>query len=634
MWRHISQIWTHQLSHAQRLRLRLLSQPQTERRGQGSHPLSIAFGSAISGEFIHNAELSHPDGDVIVDRRRMELEEENQRLIQRGLSAQRKWLMDSTQLPEPGDELPAGWRPAPILTTAITNPEILADELPREPLQSELQDSMRASAQLGVDIAVETLESFGFGASWDLANREALQLAESYGFTLIRDINSTTARLIGSSIGSWIQSGAPLPDLISQLHGDLDHIFGSVRAEMIAITEATRLYAEGNLAIYRQIPGVQGAIWKTARDEWVCEICRPMRDRPGTLDGRFEAPDGTTRRIPAHPRCRCTPAPSVPREALPPVKPKPEKKKPAPKKTPAKKKKTAQPEEPTAPRPKLTAAEARAEIKAVKKRRDAEGQELISKVEEMDQKHADAVEKYAALSKRKWANRDAWTDEDQRLMDEAQEGMRLASVDVADARKARRDHDRETVTVMRGVVAAPNPSKIIMTPAGRPQKKTRAVWEEGVADFSQLVDDSVITAGSSAKPVFKSTGQQRSFFDPADSTVNMYAKAPARTVVHELGHWLEEVNPDIHAKAVSFLERRTQGESDKWLGSGYAKHETARRDKFLSHYMGKIYKNRNGDYYATEIVSMGLEYMHSDPYTLAKDDPDYFDFIYGLARGE
>ena len=56
-------------------------------------------------------------------------------------------------------------------------------------------------------------------------------------------------------------------------------------------------------------------------------------------------------------------------------------------------------------------------------------------------------------------------------------------------------------------------------------------------------------------------------------------------------------------------------------------------DKFIDPYMGKQYKKADGSYYATEVVSMGLEYMHSAPATLAMKDPEYFDFIFNLARG-
>ncbi len=44
--------------------------------------------------------------------------------------------------------------------------------------------------------------------------------------------------------------------------------------------------------------------------------------------------------------------------------------------------------------------------------------------------------------------------------------------------------------------------------------------------------------------------------------------------------------------------------------------------------MGKIYPHG-----ATEIISMGLEYIWRKPAAFAQQDPDYFQFIWGVLRG-
>jgi len=105
-----------------------------------------------------------------------------------------------------------------------------------------------------------------------------------------------------------------------------------------------------------------------------------------------------------------------------------------------------------------------------------------------------------------------------------------------------------------------------------------------------------------------------------------------RVAVHELGHHIEFRNPEVKARAAAFLDRRTAGEDARPLAeitnnSNYRAGETAQSDKFISPYMGKRYAN--GD---TEIISMGLEYFYSDPLKLAKDDPDYFMFMYDVLR--
>lgn len=125
----------------------------------------------------------------------------------------------------------------------------------------------------------------------------------------------------------------------------------------------------------------------------------------------------------------------------------------------------------------------------------------------------------------------------------------------------------------------------------------------------------------------------KSMFGEANS-INMGSSDHGRVVAHELGHLLEYNTPEIHAAAMRFLAERTKGETLERLSvitgdSSYKDHEVARKDKFISPYMGKDYGAS-----ASEIVSMGLEYMHSDPLRLAREDPDYFDFMYDLLRGK
>lgn len=64
--------------------------------------------------------------------------------------------------------------------------------------------------------------------------------------------------------------------------------------------------------------------------------------------------------------------------------------------------------------------------------------------------------------------------------------------------------------------------------------------------------------------------------------------------------------------------------SDITGNRNYKASEMAKPDDFDSPYTGRIYK-RSGD---TEIISMGLEQMFNNPAKFARDDPDYFDFIF------
>jgi hypothetical protein len=119
------------------------------------------------------------------------------------------------------------------------------------------------------------------------------------------------------------------------------------------------------------------------------------------------------------------------------------------------------------------------------------------------------------------------------------------------------------------------------------------------------------------------------------------------TAIHEWGHHFEQLitcgpSPQLYkdrkfnvvsdesAKFICqaeriFYDRRTAGEKSTWLGSPYGRSEIAKRDNFLSAYMGKDY----GDQPDFELVSMGFQYAYCSPLKLEKD-PDMESWIYGI----
>lgn len=163
---------------------------------------------------------------------------------------------------------------------------------------------------------------------------------------------------------------------------------------------------------------------------------------------------------------------------------------------------------------------------------------------------------------------------------------------------------------------------------GRPKKDARARWNEGFETTSSLVSKTVIPNDAS---VGIRTKGGRASADSRSPVINIGNKSNVPTVIHEVGHKVEDMNSRILDDAVAFVDRRTEGEREEWLGGNYRRNETAKKDKFINPYMGKTYKTSLG-YYGTEVISMGLEYMATDPVKLAQEDPDYFDFIYAVSR--
>jgi uncharacterized protein with gpF-like domain len=121
-------------------------------------------------------------------------------------------------------------------------------------------------------------------------------------------------------------------------------------------------------------------------------------------------------------------------------------------------------------------------------------------------------------------------------------------------------------------------------------------------------------------------------------TTTLYSHNTVSTQIHELGHIIEEFSPHMHARAIEYLEyRRLPGERAKKLSqltgkSGYKPSEKAFKDTWTNPYAGKIYQ-QGGEYYASEVISMGIQQLYDDPYAFMANDPGHFHFIVGLLRG-
>jgi hypothetical protein len=74
--------------------------------------------------------------------------------------------------------------------------------------------------------------------------------------------------------------------------------------------------------------------------------------------------------------------------------------------------------------------------------------------------------------------------------------------------------------------------------------------------------------------------------------------------------------------------RRTKEDLARYPHGIYGTNETTKPDKFFSPYCGKDYPE------GTEIFSMGVQAVVQDPVNFRKLDPEYFNFIVGLMRGE
>lgn len=168
-----------------------------------------------------------------------------------------------------------------------------------------LRQALIEGADLGVKTADKQFKGIGFGFDYTLVNQDARKWADTYSYELVRGIDETTQAHLRQSIRQWIDNGLPL----RSLKRELVPIFGRDRAELIASTEVTRAYAEGNRIAYAASGVVEEIIWRTSTDERVCPVCGPLADKKAPLRSGFDGVKGGF--PPAHPRCRCWIAPYI-----------------------------------------------------------------------------------------------------------------------------------------------------------------------------------------------------------------------------------------------------------------------------------------------------------------------------------
>lgn len=150
--------------------------------------------------------------------------------------------------------------------------------------------------------------------------------------------------------------------------------------------------------------------------------------------------------------------------------------------------------------------------------------------------------------------------------------------------------------------------------------------------FVQRFTSADVLKGADVRIVRKST---RAHADIAGAFIDGKIME-ARTVIHELGHIVEQRDPALLQRSVDFRDARTVGEKPKWLGPGYKRNEKALEDEWVKKggrlYSGKVYRNALGADGATEIVSMGIERFYVDPASFYAQDPDYFRHVLNLLR--
>ncbi len=168
---------------------------------------------------------------------------------------------------------------------------------------SELILSASQYARQAVIEGALAAQSVGVIVDMDAIHEEALAVTRTWANEWWSKLEPVTRNGMRQALITWQEQGLGkrgLPDLIDAMKP----FFGEARAERIAVTETTRLFAEGSKLAARQDENVGGMEWQTARDERVCEVCNSQTPGGHPKDGDIYPIDQTPD-CPRHVNCRC-----------------------------------------------------------------------------------------------------------------------------------------------------------------------------------------------------------------------------------------------------------------------------------------------------------------------------------------
>ena len=191
--------------------------------------------------------------------------------------------------------------------------------------------------------------------------------------------------------------------------------------------------------------------------------------------------------------------------------------------------------------------------------------------------------------------------------------------------------------------------------------------------FSSVINPTSFAADGLKRTEVKTTARSdmRAFMHEGDedngSEITLGSTSGIDTAIHELGHCVEFSANSVSAAAVDFQAHRCGGSRTAQMnefagGSGrYRDTEFGNADNFAATvaavrtrfgiegsavseasvensaaYCGKVYRYgpaASSPITATELVSCGFEFLYTNPTAFAKADPEYFDFVIGVATG-
>jgi len=171
-------------------------------------------------------------------------------------------------------------------------------KLPLDKLRKALGDALMATVSAASIRAIAAAQSVGLRFDRDTVMRAIVAMTPAYVSAWLDEVMATTETRIQAAMLAY-EAGEIGADEVA---ARVALIFDPARAELMGVTETTRLFSVLNEVIYNAA-GVERQRFDTVRDPWVCEEC-------GAYDGMvFAVDDPDAPEIPVHVHCRCFWAP-------------------------------------------------------------------------------------------------------------------------------------------------------------------------------------------------------------------------------------------------------------------------------------------------------------------------------------
>ena len=183
-------------------------------------------------------------------------------------------------------------------------------------LWADLSDSYRdVASERAAARAIITAQDW---STWEFLNRDVDEWVNAYYTSpglldvgSVPNLNTTAREQVAEAFLRWTRGGRDLePGAdggLPVLVGQLEPVFGPMRAKRIAVTETTRIFVEGNRSVNDDNPVITGYQVLTAADERVCPICGPLHGVFREKASRtYQHPTiGGIAGPPFHVNCRC-----------------------------------------------------------------------------------------------------------------------------------------------------------------------------------------------------------------------------------------------------------------------------------------------------------------------------------------